>query len=169
VDHSRNTRLKVEPESVNFESLVNATFEQLQFMDNVSHLDRKIEIDQSAPFFTAVTRLEIVLKNLISNSVKYADLRKSNPYLKVAVKCTDQKAEIRIKDNGEGIPEDAKPKIFDMFFRASPNGTGSGLGLYIVKEAVQKIGGTIQVNSQLGIGTEFVVDIPNLQFGTALQ
>jgi PAS domain S-box-containing protein len=169
VDHSRNTRLKVEPESVNFENLVSAALEQLQFMDNVSHIERTIEIDQTIPFYTPTTRLEIILKNLISNAVKYADLRKTNPYLKVKVKCSPVAAEIRIEDNGEGIPEDAKPKIFDMFYRASANGTGSGLGLYIVKEAVQKIGGTIQVHSQFGAGTEFVVDVPNLQFAKLPQ
>jgi signal transduction histidine kinase len=53
-------------------------------------------------------------------------------------------------------------KIFDMFFRASRRGTGSGLGLYIVREAIQKIGGTIEVKSELGKGTEFAVVIPNL-------
>lgn len=169
VDHSRNTRLKVEPESINFRSLVNATFEQLQFMDNASRIDRTIEIDQEVPFFTAATRVEIVLKNLISNAVKYADLRKGKPYLKVQVKCTEESAEIRIKDNGEGIPTEARPKIFDMFYRASANGTGSGLGLYIVKEAIQKIGGTIQVDSEFGYGTEFVIQIPNLQQRAAIQ
>jgi signal transduction histidine kinase len=50
-----------------------------------------------------------------------------------------------------------------MFYRASGNGTGSGLGLYIVKEAIQKLDGTIQVYSEYGIGTEFVVEIPGLK------
>ncbi len=165
VDHSRNTRLKVEAESINFEHMVNTTLEQLQFMDNASLVDRTVEIEQDVPFFSAATRLEIVFKNLISNALKYADLRKDNPYLKVHIKCTDQYATIRVKDNGEGIPEAAKPKIFDMFYRASSNGTGSGLGLYIVKEAVQKIGGTIQVDSEYGNGTEFLVEIPNMNHG----
>jgi signal transduction histidine kinase len=53
-------------------------------------------------------------------------------------------------------------KIFDMFFRASRRATGSGLGLYIVREAIQKIRGTIEVKSEFGEGTEFVVVIPNL-------
>ena len=163
VDHSRNTRLKVEPESINFESMVNASFEQLQFMDNVTQIKKTVRIEQEGTFFTAGTRLEIVLKNLISNAVKYADMRKENPYLDVQVKSNEMSAEIRIRDNGEGIPEDAKPKIFDMFYRASSNGTGSGLGLYIVKEAIQKIGGTITVHSDYGQGAEFVVKIPNLR------
>ena len=53
-------------------------------------------------------------------------------------------------------------KFFDMFYRASEKGNGSGLGLFIVKEAIQKLKGTIQVQSELGKGTEFIVRIPNL-------
>ncbi len=162
VDHSRNTRLKVESEPVNFESIVNGVFEQLQFMENMSRIRRSINISQNGPFHTALTRLEIILKNLISNAIKYADLRKEDPALEIAVTCNNGTAEICVRDNGEGIPTDARPRIFEMFYRASANGSGSGLGLYIVKEAVQKIGGTIIVHSEYGKGTEFVVTIPNL-------
>ena len=163
VDHSRNTRLQVESESVDFESLVHAAFEQLQFMDNVRRIRMSIFVEQKNPFFTAPTCVDIVLNNLISNAVKYADLRKEDPYLEVRITSDDKIAELRVTDNGEGIPTDAKPKIFEMFYRASANGSGSGLGLYIVKEAVQKIGGTISVHSEYGKGTQFVVVIPNLQ------
>jgi PAS domain S-box-containing protein len=162
VDHSRNTRLKVESEPVNFESIVNGVFEQLQFMDNVSKIRRSITISQDGAFHTALTRLEIILKNLISNAIKYADLRKEDPAMEVAVTSNANVAVIYVRDNGEGIPTDARPRIFEMFYRASANGSGSGLGLYIVKEAVQKIGGTITVHSEYGKGTEFVVTIPNL-------
>jgi len=165
VDHSRNTRLQAESESVNFESMVHATFEQLQFMDNVHRIRSAIFVEQKGPFFTAPSRVDIVLSNLISNAVKYADLRKDDPYLEVRITSDDKGAELRVTDNGEGIPTDAKPKIFDMFYRATANGSGSGLGLYIVKEAVQKLGGTISVHSEYGKGTEFVVSIPNLQNG----
>ncbi len=161
VDHSRNTRLIVESIPVNFEQLVKAAFEQLQFLDNASRIRRVIKIDQKGTFHTAVTRVDIILNNLISNALKYADLRRDNPFIEVQITSDDKQAELRVIDNGEGITTDAKPKIFDMFFRASANGSGSGLGLYIVKEAVQKIGGSITVHSEYGKGTEFVVLIPN--------
>jgi PAS domain S-box-containing protein len=161
VDHSRNTRLQVESESVNFESMVRTAFEQLQFMDHVSRIRMSVFVEQKGPFFTAPTRVDVVLSNLISNAVKYADLRKEDPFLEVRITSDEKNAELRVTDNGEGIPTDAKPKIFEMFYRASANGSGSGLGLYIVKEAVEKIGGTIVVHSEYGRGTEFVVVIPN--------
>jgi PAS domain S-box-containing protein len=165
VDHSRNTRLDVNSDPINFENLVHSVFEQLQFMDNVNKIQKRITIKQAGEFFTSATRLEILFNNLISNAIKYADLRKPDPFLEVLIEANAIEAEIRIRDNGEGIPSDSVSKIFDMFFRASRRGTGSGLGLYIVRDAIQKIKGTIEVKSELGKGTEFVVVIPNL--GTA--
>lgn len=161
VDHSRNTRLQVESEEVDFKKIIEGSFEHLQFMENASRIRKSIAVEQTGKFFTSPTRVEIVLNNLISNAMKYADLRKSDPSIEVRVTANAKAAEMRIIDNGEGIPTDAKPKIFDMFYRASANGVGSGLGLYIVKEAVEKIGGSIVVYSEHGKGTEFVVEIPN--------
>jgi signal transduction histidine kinase len=132
-------------------------------MDNVNKIQKKINITQQGDFFTSATRLDILFNNLISNAIKYADLRKSDPYLEVLITAGPKEAEICVRDNGEGIPSDSVSKIFDMFFRASRRGTGSGLGLYIVREAIQKIKGTIEVKSELGKGTEFVVVIPNLR------
>jgi PAS domain S-box-containing protein len=162
VDHSRNTRMQVESEEVNFKNIIEGSFEHLQFMENASRIKHVISVEQEVPFFTSQSRIEVVLNNLLSNAMKYADLRKDGPAIEVRVKANATSAELRIIDNGEGIPTDAKPKIFDMFYRASANGTGSGLGLYIVKEAIQKIGGTIVVYSEYGKGTEFVVEIPNM-------
>ena len=163
VDHSRNMRLQVELEEVDFERIIQGSFEQLQFMENANRIRKNITVEKNGIFITAPSRLEIVLNNLLSNAMKYADLRKEDPFIEVQVKATEIHAEIRVIDNGEGIPTDAKPKIFEMFYRASANGSGSGLGLYIVKEAIQKIGGSIVVYSEYGKGTEFVVEIPNMQ------
>ncbi len=162
VDHSRNTRLQIESKPVNFDRQVQGIVEQLQFMDNVQSIRRIVSVEQADNFYTDPSRLDIILNNLLSNAIKYADLRKPDPYLEVNIRSNDKLAEIRVRDNGEGIPREAEGKIFDMFYRASSNGAGSGLGLYIVKEAILKMGGSISVHSEYGSGTEFVVEIPNL-------
>jgi signal transduction histidine kinase len=131
-------------------------------MDNMERIWRVVEVKQTGTFYSAISRLNIIFNNLLSNAIKYADMDKENPMLEVRVTADDQKAEIRISDNGEGIPEESLTKIFDMFYRASTKGVGSGLGLYIVKEAVEKIQGTIQVQSEPGKGTEFILTIPSL-------
>jgi signal transduction histidine kinase len=132
-------------------------------MDSFTKIRKIINIYQPDIFYTSATRIEILFNNLISNAIKYADVLKEDPYLQIEVNCRPDGASIRVTDNGEGIPEQSRAKIFDMFYRASGKGTGSGLGLYIVKEAIQKIGGTIVVNSEFGKGTEFVVEVPNLK------
>lgn len=163
VDHSRNMRFQVEAVPVNFETLINNAFEQLQFMDNMERIWRVVDVKQEGVFYSAPSRLTIILNNLISNAIKYADLRKDNPSLEVRVVADAQQAVLRIIDNGEGIPQEALSKIFDMFYRASTKGMGSGLGLYIVKEAIDKIGGSITVESEPGKGTVFEVILPAMQ------
>ncbi|HCW06777.1 MAG TPA: hypothetical protein DGG95_05365 [Cytophagales bacterium] len=162
VDHSRNTRTQVVPEAINFEYMVANTIEQLQFMEKFNRIRRVIDIKQNQSFHSSTIRINIIINNLLSNAMKYADLRKTDPYIKVSVKVDDNNAVIKVSDNGEGIPPEVQPKIFDMFFRGSKNSSGSGLGLYIVKEAIQKINGSIKVHSEFGEGTEFTVIIPDL-------
>ncbi len=168
VDHSRNTRLGLDSESISFDTLIHSAFEQLQFMDNVRRIKKIINIRQEGEFYSSPTRLDVIFNNLISNAIKYADLKKEQSLIEIDIHCTASEAKIIVRDNGEGIPCDALKKIFDMFFRASAKGTGSGLGLYIVKEAIQKLRGTIIVNSELDRGTEFIVQIPSLATHTLL-
>jgi PAS domain S-box-containing protein len=160
VDHSRNTRLGLDIERVNFENVVKTTFEQLNFMDNVSRIKKTIEINQEGEFISSPTRLEIIFNNLISNAIKYADMLKLQPTITINIRSTPERATIEVSDNGEGIPDNAIQKIFDMFYRASEKGSGSGIGLYIVKEAIQKLGGEIQVHSAHHVGTKFVINLP---------
>jgi PAS domain S-box-containing protein len=162
VDHSRNVRLQVVAEPVDFEIMVGNALEQLQFMEKFKRIRKEITVKQESVFYTSSTRIEIILNNLLSNAIKYADLRKEDPHLHVTIQFQRNQVEIRIADNGEGITTEALPKIFNMFYRASGNGTGSGLGLYIVMEAVQKLQGTINVQSEYGKGTEFIITIPSL-------
>jgi PAS domain S-box-containing protein len=162
VDHSRNTRLGLDNEPVQFENIVNTTFEQLNFMDNVARIKKEIRIHQEGVFFSSPTRLEIIFNNLISNSIKYADLLKKESLITIDIQSTPAHTHIEVSDNGEGIPVEALDRIFDMFYRASERGTGSGLGLYIVKEAIQKLGGEIRATSVLHKGTKFVIDLPGV-------
>jgi signal transduction histidine kinase len=74
---------------------------------------------------------------------------------------TEQLLEIIFRDNGIGIAADLVPRIFDMFYRATEKSEGAGLGLYIVKETVDKMGGKISVDSKLGEGTTFTISLPN--------
>jgi signal transduction histidine kinase len=83
-------------------------------------------------------------------------------YLKFTISTDTEKANLRIEDNGIGIEQELIPKMFDMFFRGTQLSEGSGMGLYIVKQTVEKMGGTIAVESESGKGTVFNLSLPNL-------
>ncbi|MDZ7606584.1 MAG: HAMP domain-containing sensor histidine kinase [Cyclobacteriaceae bacterium] len=108
-------------------------------------------------------RLSVVMKNLFSNAIRYHDLKKAQRYIKVDISYKPDKAVIQVSDNGIGIDNTHIGSIFKMFYRADESSSGSGLGLYIVKESIEKLKGTIDVNSTPEIGTTFTVVIPSLR------
>jgi signal transduction histidine kinase len=99
--------------------------------------------------------------NLISNAVKYCDLSKTNQIIKIDINQSESNIKIVIEDNGLGINKDYQEKVFSMFYRASEKSYGSGLGLYIVKETVKRLGGSIEIESSEGEYTRFIIKLPN--------
>jgi len=112
-------------------------------------------------FFSDRWRIAEIFRNLVSNAIKYRDFTKINPEINVTIAIDKTQAIITFKDNGIGIERHNLEKIFNMFYRASEQSDGSGLGLYIVKNATDKLRGEVQVTSKLGEGTCFVISLPN--------
>ncbi|MCF8255140.1 MAG: response regulator [Bacteroidia bacterium] len=130
-------------------------------------LDFHIEVDNNVP--SAIKgdpyRLNQILFNLVGNAIKFT----SDGYIKVSVKIKNQESdkislEFIVKDSGIGIPQAQQSKIFESFTQANTDTTrkygGTGLGLAITKNLVQLQGGTIDIASEVGIGTSFIVSIP---------
>ena len=161
LDFSRNKRMELNYESVDFNELIYSALQDHIFSDNSENIKRIVEVNQQGTFVTDKTRLNMVIYNLISNALRYHNKEQDNPYLKIIVKATDKQAEIQVADNGQGIDERHLEHIFTMFYRANKSSVGSGIGLYIVKEAIEKLGGTIKIESQLNVGTKFIIVIPN--------
>lgn len=160
-DFSRNARLEVVADPIDFQSSLQEIVDGLQFMDNAGDLQKEIEIEQDIPFSADPVRLNIILSNLISNAIKYQDPAKEVHSLRIQIKVTEKEALLELADNGVGIDKAFQEKIFGLFFRATNMAFGSGLGLYIVKNSVEKLGGNITFESNAGLGTTFRVSIPN--------
>ncbi|MGB3587996.1 MAG: PAS domain-containing sensor histidine kinase [Tunicatimonas sp.] len=160
---SRNARLEVVAEPIDFKELINGIFEQYQFMDYEVPVKTSLEVNQHCTFFTDQSRLNIALGNVISNAMKYR-MKRSNEesYVKVKIEVSKTEALICVEDNGIGIPDSHQAKIFEMFYRADDHKPGSGLGLYIVKETVEKLRGSAEVYSKQGQGTKFTLRLPQL-------
>jgi signal transduction histidine kinase len=161
LDQSRNSRLEIKREEILFENLIDETFNQLNFATSTGQTVVKvINVNQHHPFFSDRWRLKVILNNLISNAIRYRNGR--DPIIRVNVDITENSATLAIEDNGKGIEKDHLPNIYKMFYRATDDGAGSGLGLYIVKEAIEKLNGHINIESEVGRGTTVKLQIPAL-------
>lgn len=159
-DYSKNQRQSVVIEKVDIRRLFKEVLETLRFYPSAERLLVEVDIEEDLHILSDHTRLKVIFSNIISNCFKYCDLKKEQPFVRIVASRIHGMVYIEIADNGLGIKESALPKIFDMFFRAHDHGEGTGLGLYIVKEAIDKLGGTIAVHSNVGKGTTFKITLP---------
>ena len=158
LDLSRNARLELNKDKISFEEIVNDIFDQLQYSADTEKFERKIDIQQNKEFYSDKRRIKVVFNNLISNALRYNNAKK--PFVSVQTVVNNGSANIVISDNGRGIGQEHMDNIFKMFYRATDKGAGSGLGLYIVQETMSKLGGKVQINSQLNKGTQVSLKIP---------
>jgi PAS domain S-box-containing protein len=162
LNYSRNSRMEVKKEEINLKELLNEVTQNLKFMgDNNRQIDFKIEINDNAIVHSDKSRLNMIFNNLVSNAIRYQNSQIPNPFVGIKIDTSDTETGIIIQDNGIGIRKELHQKIFDMFYRVSEESVGSGLGLYIVKESVKKLNGNIEVNSEVGKGSTFIIKIPN--------
>ena len=160
LSHSKNLKLDVKIEKIGIEQLIHQTFTDLGYLKGADKIKTKI-IVEGEDFYSDPWRIGEILRNLISNAIKYRDFEKSESIITIEIKVHSDRAVIIFSDNGIGISPINQAKIFDMFYRASEQSDGSGLGLYIVKNAVDKLGGLLKVTSELSKGTKFELKLPN--------
>jgi signal transduction histidine kinase len=109
---------------------------------------------------TDALKLQVILNNLVSNSIKYSDAKKPEQWVKVKSYRADAQAVIEVEDNGLGIRQKDQERIFDKFYMSGDNKRSSGIGLYLVKDAVTQLNGKIEVRSEPGLSSKFRVIIP---------
>ncbi|WKK75922.2 two-component regulator propeller domain-containing protein [Marivirga salinae] len=162
IDFSSNERKEVVCDEVDFESTVYSIIDELSFLDSEDKIAKKVNIDQNGLFISDKRRIAVIFRNLISNALKYYDDSKDEPHLNIEVESNSGFARILIEDNGIGISKEDQEEVFKMFYRATERSTGSGLGLYIILETVEKLRGSIKMESEKYKGTSFHIEIPNL-------
>jgi len=161
LDQSRNSRLEVKREEIQFGPIIDETFSQLSFATPTDKaVEKIINVQQTKPFYCDRWRLKVILNNVISNAIRYRNGR--DPVIRINVDVTEKGAELCIEDNGKGIAKEHLKHVCRMFYRATDDGAGSGLGLYIVKEAIDKLNGSITIDSVEGTGTTVQLLIPEV-------
>jgi two-component system, sensor histidine kinase len=159
LEYSQNQRLELIIEPVDIKEVCLEIFENLKYMDSEGKLVIDLNQLQYEVVSTDRSRVKIILNNLLTNAVKYQKRNTDHkPVIRVASSRMGSTFVLKVEDNGEGIRKETLPRIFSMFFRGHETSTGSGLGLYIAREAAEKIGATLSVTSDYGIGSVFTLE-----------
>ncbi len=162
-DLLKNARTELVPECILLEPLIMESFQQFGYLSHVAQIEKSVAVRGASAFHSDFIRVKVILHNLISNAIRFQRDDAENPMIRVRVELTPKQAVIRIEDNGIGIEPQYLDKVFDIFFRATEKYTGNGLGLYITKEMVAKLGGELTLRSKTNKGTVVRVVLPNLK------
>lgn len=153
---------EVEPETFRVEEVVNHSIESIQGMPDVEKLTVEVDCPKDCEVRTKRVYLEQSIANLVSNAVKYRDPDIDDARVSVAVRIDGSECCVSIADNGLGIAEDYRPKMFKMFQRFHPGvAFGTGLGLYLVAKNAAALDGSIEYQP-LPKGSRFDIHFPNL-------
>ncbi len=162
LNYAKNSHQEVIIKQVNIKEITDDIVLYLKQNPDYEKITVSLDICQVCVFFSDSFRIKVILQNLISNAFHYHDKNKSVNEVKIMFKSNKEKAYFEIWDNGIGIPEAYQQKVFDMFFRANTHTKGTGLGLYIVKDAIDRLNGEITLQSKENEYTKFSITIPNL-------
>ncbi|MBL7863782.1 MAG: HAMP domain-containing histidine kinase [Cyclobacteriaceae bacterium] len=157
---SRSKKAAVDMTPVSLNQLIDEVVSDVKFAKQAPSIRLIYDREPSIVFQSDFGLMKTVLGNLFSNSVKYHDISKPDPFIRVYCRSMEGKVQIDVEDNGQGIRTEHLDRIFDMFYRASSSSDGTGLGLYIVRESLAKLKGSIFVKSYLGAGSTFTILLP---------
>jgi signal transduction histidine kinase len=164
LDLSRSTKAEPKIERIDFNKLVEDILSDIRFSKKSEFISFRFIPNPLHIFFADYGQMKIVLSNLVYNAVKYHRSNEPNPYVSIEFRKDKDQVDISIADNGQGIEEEHQEKIFEMFYRASTNSDGTGLGLYLVKEVLDKVNGTITLKSKPGSGSIFTISMDQSKF-----
>lgn len=161
-NYSWNSNLEIDAELIFFNTLLQEILGNYSQASDYKKVKMILKINDCGSFFTDKNRLKIILENIIDNAFKFINLNHSRPTIKIKIAATSRYASIRVSDNGEGISPAHIDRAFEMFFKGSSFKEGAGLGLFLAKKAVVRLGGKIEVRSQWDRFSSFRITIPNL-------
>jgi signal transduction histidine kinase len=161
VTYSRNARMPLNYEAFEFEPFVRGLLQDHEYAENYERIKFTIEDSLGTKIISDMTRMKIIMNNLLSNAIKFHWLEDGrNPVVNISICREHNHYILKVSDNGRGIQEHHIKRIFEMFYRAAEDAQGSGLGLYILKESVLKLGGTVEAHSKPEQGTTFTIKLP---------
>jgi PAS domain S-box-containing protein len=161
---AKTSRSELDTKVIDWKKMITDCQEQVKYLTNYSRINFNISYNcDDVDFISDPIRLNIVLNNLLGNAVKYADTHKEKPEVNIEVENKNDKAILSIADNGIGIMREHLDKICNMFYRATDKSEGSGLGMYIVKQTVDRLEGKMYIDSEVDKGTTVKLELPQIK------
>jgi two-component system NtrC family sensor kinase len=151
---------KMEPhsEDVDINDTLKQTIALLENFARTNNIEIPTDLSPDLPIIASdQARLQQVFLNLINNAI---DAIGKDGEIQVKSRCSDSFIKVEIEDNGPGIPQDKQKKVFDPFYTTKETGKGTGLGLWVSYDIIEKMGGKIRLVSEVGKGTTFTVELP---------
>jgi signal transduction histidine kinase len=158
---SKNSYQRLHSEKIIVEDLIWKIIKGYEGAAEFEKIKFEVSVGENQTFYSDTERLEIILTNIIRNAILFSDPNKSRPFVSLKASTIMDELTIEIVDNGIGIGKTHIDHIFNMFYRATDRSKGAGLGLYVAKEAVDRLNGGIHVESEIGFGSRFIITIPN--------
>ncbi|MEQ8475862.1 tetratricopeptide repeat protein [Fulvivirga sp.] len=149
---------KLKYTQVNLEGLLNRVIDKHQKLKKDNLLSFKFDL-KIKEVYTSYDLLEIIMDNLIENAILYKK-KATDSWISIETTTIDSHIVFKVSDNGQGIEKELTDRIFEMYFRANELSQGNGLGLYITKKAVSKLGGFIEFETKYDKGSTFTIHIP---------
>ena len=151
----------LESTRIGFDHIIDNIKEHLKDQIAESHIDFNLELDPEVFFHSDPELIQTILENLIENSITFHTQNTDNkPQIDIQIKNDFAAIHLELRDNGAGIPPEMQDRVFDMFFRGSEESKGNGLGLYVVKKALERLDGEVELDSKWGEYTSFKVKLP---------
>jgi len=162
LDFYRSTKIDHKVTEIHFQDVVNQQVSAYREKFDLSHFHLDVQVNQKTAFFSDDAKIRVILNNLFSNAVQFQKNQPGPKRISLTVDVFDNQAVITLEDNGIGIEERHRAEVFNLFSRATQRNVGTGLGLYMVKEAVEQMGGKIHLESQIHEGTTVTVTLPSM-------
>lgn len=161
-EYSLSYQSTFEVSAVTIKSLLEEVIYSYQDYPGIDSFQFISEVPDDLTLMTGKKLLISVFQHIIENAILFRTTLRQNSYMKISASNHGKSVFISFKDNGMGMDEQVQARAFDMFYRGNEISKGSGLGLFIAKSNVEKLGGEIKMNSKVDVGTEITILLPSL-------
>jgi len=157
---TRVSHAELQQQPIDFKTIIDDILSSLEGLENFSHIRIETKIEKNVTYKAPWVLINTILQNLIENAIKYGRIDQRTPYVKINVHADGGLLQVVVTDNGIGLTKENTKLIFDMFYQVNKQMTGTGLGLYILQRAVEKLSGTVTVDSVPNRGSTFSIRLP---------